>query len=138
VKGIVLDASVAVSWCFVDEVTDYAEAVLSALRTRTALVPAIWALEVTNAVLAAQRAKRVKPQEIRLFVDLLGELSIIEYTQPVGDALSNVLPLAQEHGLTAYDASYMDLAARQGVPLASFDGKLQRACRAAGVEIFVA
>jgi len=117
-------------------VTGYAEAVLLALRTRTALVPAIWALEVTNAVLAAQRAERVKPQEIRFFVDLLRELSIIEYTQPVGDALSNVLPLAQAHGLTAYDAAYLDLAVRQGAPLASFDGKLQKACRSAGIEIF--
>ncbi len=135
-KGIVLDASVAVSWCFVDEVTDYAEAVLRALRNNTALVPAIWALEVSNAVLAAQQDKRVRPQEIHLFMDLLGELRIVEYTQPVGHALRDVLPLAQEHGLTAYDASYLNLAARQGAPLASFDGKLQKACRAAGVEIF--
>jgi predicted nucleic acid-binding protein len=137
-KGIVLDASVAVAWCFLDEVSEYAEAVLLALKERMALVPAVWSLEVANAVLVAERAQRVKLQEVRRFAQILGDLTIVEYGQPVADALGNVLPLAMDYGLTAYDAAYLDLAMRQGAPLATFDGRLQKACRAAGIEIFAA
>jgi predicted nucleic acid-binding protein len=78
----------------------------------------------------------VKPPDVRRFVELLGGLTIIERPQTVADTLSNVLPLAREYGLSAYDAAYLDVAVRQGAPLATLDNALQKAGRSAGIEIF--
>ncbi|HEX7362863.1 MAG TPA: type II toxin-antitoxin system prevent-host-death family antitoxin [Bryobacteraceae bacterium] len=69
--GAVVDASVALAWCFPDEASDYAEAVLVALEGKTIMVPAIWGLEIANAVLASERQKRLRAQEIQQFVALL-------------------------------------------------------------------
>jgi predicted nucleic acid-binding protein len=81
----VVDASVALAWCFPDEASDYADAVLVALEGRTILVPAIWGLEIANAVLAGERGKRLRQPEIRRFTTLLEGLSLVQDVQPVGD-----------------------------------------------------
>jgi predicted nucleic acid-binding protein len=135
-NGIVIDASVALAWCFPDEATDYADGVLVALDGRTAMVPAIWSLEITNALLVGERRKRIRQPEVRRFVELLKGLSILEDGQPFADTVSNILPLAREHDLSAYDAAYLDVAVRHGAPLATLDKALQKAGRAAGVKIF--
>ena len=134
--GIVVDASVALAWCFPDEASEYADGVLVALEGRTVIVPTVWALEITNGMLVAERRKRVKPLDVRRFVDLLGGLTIIEHSQTVADTVSNVLPLAQEYDLSAYDAAYLDVAVRQGASLATLDSALQKAGRSVGVKIF--
>jgi predicted nucleic acid-binding protein len=138
VTGIVVDASVALAWCFPDEASEYADGVLVALKGQAVIVPAVWAIEITNALLVGERRKRVKPPDVRRFVELLGGLTIIERPQTVAAAVSNVLPLAREYGLSAYDAAYLDVAVRQGAPLATLDSALQKAGRAAGIEIFKA
>ena len=135
-NGIVIDASVALAWCFPDEASDYADGVLVALEDRTAMVPAIWSLEITNALLVGERRKRIRQPEARRFVELLKGLSILEDGQPFADTVSNILPLAREHDLSAYDAAYLDVAVRYGAPLATLDKALQKAGRAAGVKIF--
>lgn len=134
--GIVVDASVALAWCFPDEASEYADAVLVALEGRTVIVPAVWALEITNAVLVAERRKRMKQQDVRRFVELLGGLTIIEHSQTVADTVSHVLLLAREYNLSAYDAAYLDVAVQQGAPLATQDSALQKAGRSAGLRIF--
>ena len=134
--GVVVDASVALAWCFPDEASDYADAVLVALEGRTILVPAIWGLEIANAVLAGERSKRLRQPEIRRFTTLLESLSPVQDVQPVCDHVSNVLPLAREYGLSAYDAAYLELAIRHGAPLATLDGKIQKAAQKAGVRVF--
>jgi len=136
VNGIVIDASVALAWCFPDEASDYADGVLVALEDRTAMDPAIWSTEITNALLVGERRKRIRQPEVRRFVELLKGLSILEDRQPFADTLGNVLPLAREHVLSAYDAAYLDVAVRHGAPLATLDGTLQKAGRAAGIKIF--
>jgi len=136
--GIVIDASVALAWCFPDEASEYADGVLVALDGRTAMVPAIWPVEVANALLVGERRKRIRQPEVRRFLDLLKGLSILEDGQPFADTVSNILPLAREHDLSAYDAAYLDVAVRHGAPLATLDAALQKACRAAGVKIFKA
>jgi predicted nucleic acid-binding protein len=133
--GIVIDASVALAWCFPDEASDYAEVVLVALEGQAVLVPAIWSLEITNALLVGERRKRIRQPEVRQFVELLKGLSIVEDGQPFADTMSNVLPLAREHDLSAYDAAYLDLAIRRRAPLATLDAALQKAGRAAGIKI---
>ena len=137
-SGIVVDASVTLAWCFPDEASEYADGVLVALEGRAVIVPSIWALEITNAVLVAERRKRVKPQDVRRFVELLGGLTIIEDSQSVTDTVRHVLPLAREYNLSAYDAAYLDVAVRQGAPLATLDSALQKAGRSAGLKIFKA
>jgi predicted nucleic acid-binding protein len=136
VNGIVIDASIALAWCFPDEASDYADDVLVALEDRTAIVPAIWSTEITNALLVGERRKRIRQPEVRRFVELLKGLRILEDGQPFADAVSNILPLAREHDLSAYDAAYLDAAIRHGAPLATLDAALQKAARAAGIKIF--
>ncbi len=106
-NGIVIDASVALAWCFPDEASGYADAVLAALEDQTILVPSIWPVEITNALLVGERRKRIRQPEVRRFVELLKGLRIVEDSQSVADAVSNVLPLAREHNLSAYDAAYL-------------------------------
>lgn len=130
-----LDASVALAWCFPDEASAYAESVLVALEGNTILVPSVWALEIANAVLVGERQKRLRQPEIARFTTLL------EYLSGAGLAtgfrnLSNVLPLARRYGLSAYDAAYLEVAIRNGAPLATLDAKLQKAARGAGVGVF--
>ena len=134
--GIVIDASVALAWCFPDEASDYADAVLAALEHRKVIVPAIWPFEITNALLVGERRKRIRQPEVRRFVELLKGLDILEDGQPFADTVSNILPLAREYDLSAYDAAYLDVAVRHGVPLATLDGALQKAGRAAGIKSF--
>ena len=104
--GVVVDASVAFAWCFPDEASDYADAVLVALEGQTILVPAIWGLEIASAVLAGGRSKRLRQPEIRRFTTLLERLSPVQDVQPVCDCVNDVLPLAREYGLSANDAAY--------------------------------
>jgi predicted nucleic acid-binding protein len=135
-NGIVIDASVALAWCFPDEASDYADFVLLAVEHQTVVVPSIWAVEITNALLVGERRKRIRQPEIRRFIDLLKDLSIVEDRQAIADTLSNVLPLAREHDLSAYDAAYLDLAVRHEIPLATLDSTLQKAGTKAGIMIF--
>ncbi len=135
-NGIAIDASVALAWCFPDEASNYADSVLLALENQTVIVPTIWAVEITNALLVGERRKRIRQPEIRRFVDLLKGLSVVEERQKFAETVSNVLPLAREYDLSAYDAAYLDVAIRHEIPLATLDAAMQKACTAAGIEIF--
>jgi predicted nucleic acid-binding protein len=135
-KGIAVDASVVLAWCFPDEASDYADSVLLAVENQTVVVPAIWAVEITNALLVGERRKRIRQPEVRRFVDLMNGLSVVEDRQPFADTVSNVLPLAREYNLSAYDAAYLDVAVRHEIPLATLDVALQKACAAAGINVF--
>jgi predicted nucleic acid-binding protein len=137
-SAVVVDASTALAWCFPDEFNAVSDGILFALRGRAVMVPAVWSLEVANVVLVSQRRGRLKQHQLERFLELLAELNIAEQSQSVSEAVRNVLPLAHKHSLTAYDAAYLDLAMRHGAPLATSDRVLQKACRAAGVELFKA
>jgi predicted nucleic acid-binding protein len=136
--GIVVDASTALAWCFPDETSEHADAILAALEGKTLLVPAVWGLEIANAILVGERKNRLRQPEIRRFTTLLESLPLVQDAQPVGEYVSEVLPLAREYRLSAYDAAYLELSMRHGAPLATLDAKLQRAAERAGVEIFSA
>ena len=135
--GIVVDASVALAWCFPDEANDYADEVLLALEEQPILVPSVWPLEVTNAVAVAERRKRISQPEVHRFIELLEALTIHQDSLPVADAVSNILPLAREYGLSSYDASYLEVAIRRGAPLATLDTRLKSASRKAGIELLL-
>ena len=133
---IVVDASTALAWCFPDETSEHADAILAALEGKTILVPAVWGLEIANAVLVGERSKRLRQPEIRRFTTLLESLPVVQDARPVTAYVSDVLPVAREYSLTAYDAAYLELSMRHSAPLATLDAKLQRAAARAGVEIF--
>jgi predicted nucleic acid-binding protein len=132
--AFVLDASVAVAWCFADESTPAALALLDRLRGAPAYVPTLWALEVGNIVLGAERRHRIAQARTAEFLGILGELDIRIDPDPPGRAFRDVLPLARERRLTTYDAAYLELAMRLGLPLATKDVALIRAAEALRVK----
>jgi predicted nucleic acid-binding protein len=134
--SVVVDASVALAWCFPDESSKEADRILASLKGKGILVPAVWALEIANAILVGERRKRLKQPEILRFVSLIASLPILEDHQSVTDRITNVLPLARVHGLSAYDAAYLELAVRHNTPLATLDDGLQKAATRAGIRVF--
>ncbi len=132
----VLDNSVVMSWCFEDEGNGYAEAVLESLEFAEAFVPAIWPLEVGNVLLVAERRKRLGRAAVVRFLTLLGSLPIRVEQEPPERMLKEIVSLAREYGLSTYDASYLDLAMRFGVPLATQDTSLAKAAKACKVPAF--
>lgn len=132
----VIDASVAMAWCFEDEVTDDTEAVLDRLRSEQAIVPAIWPLEVANVLLVAERRGRISEAQINRFIRLLGQLPI--KLDDAGSDLAGVVATGRVHGLSSYDASYLLLAERAGLPLATLDARLGGAATQAGVPLLIA
>ncbi len=134
-SGVVVDASVALAWGIPDEASDYADAVLVFLEGRTLLAPAIWPIEISNALIVAERRGRLKPGDIQRFFALLGDLSTTLDCQDAAHTARTVLPLARAHQLSAYDAAYLELALRHEVPLATLDARMRRAAGAAGISI---
>lgn len=132
----VIDNSVVMSWCFEDEGSNYAEAVLESLETREALVPAIWPLEVGNVLLVAERKKRLNHSSSVRFLGLLGGLPISVEQEPPDRMLKEILSLAREHKLSTYDASYLDLAMRLDLPLSTLNTSLLRAAGKCEVPVY--
>ena len=119
------------AWCFKDEATPYSESILEALAQGEAVVPPVWSLEVANVLLVGERKKRLVPAQSLRFVELLQSLPIV--LDPDVRPLGELLGLARENGLSSYDATYLDLAVRTGLPLASLDGDLVKAAGRFGV-----
>lgn len=134
----VLDTSVALAWCFEDETSAAADRVLDRLATGEAVVPAIWPVEVGNALLAGERRKRIKPADTARSLELLGRLNIrLDAANPQDD-LEKLVTLARSFNLSVYDAAYLGLAMREGLPLATLDRALAQAARRAGVSLLAA
>jgi predicted nucleic acid-binding protein len=135
-SGVVVDASVALAWGFPDEGSVYADEVLEGLKEQAIVVPALWAVEIANALLVGERRKRLHQAQIRRFVTLLEGLPVVQDAQSVGTTVNSLLPLAREHKLSAYDTAYLDLAIREGLPLATLDKSLKRAATKSGISIY--
>lgn len=131
----VLDCSVTMAWIFDDAEDPLAAAVRDRLAGDVALAPSIWPLEVGNALLAAERRERVSRADALRFLEVLGQLPIEVDTTEVMVAPERTLQIARETGVSAYDASYLELAARFGVPLATLDRRLAAAAVQVGVAL---
>lgn len=131
--GFVLDASVALGWCFSDEAWPSSAALLATLETEKAYVPQIWALEMGNILVAAERKKRISFAKISEFLSLLEDLDIQVDHETSSRGFREIISLAHSEKLTTYDASYLELAMRLGLPLATRDAELQRAAERLGV-----
>jgi len=134
VTGLVLDASVTLAWALAGEVrSDDARALLERVADEAAVVPALWRLEVGNAMLSAERRNRIKPDRVDAVWRQLNDLPIEIDSETNTRAWNATADLARRHGLTLYDASYLELARRRRLPLATFDGALIRAAAAESV-----
>jgi predicted nucleic acid-binding protein len=131
----VIDASVALAWCFVDEASGDADDVLGRLERETALAPAHWPLEVANALRTAERRGRLDATDLPRLRALLAALPVEIAPVELTTAVGGVLEAARTYDLSAYDAAYLDLAAARAIPLATIDGRLRAASARAGVEL---
>jgi len=129
----VVDASVTLAWFFGDEASTYADTILDRLEQDEAVAPAIWPLEVANGLRTAERRGRLDAAELPRIRELVGGLPVRIETIELEAALGEVLEMARSLDLSAYDAAYVALAARRGLPLATVDDRLRRACDRAGV-----
>jgi len=132
----VLDASIVLTWCFPDEEARKAEEISEriALGDKPA-VSSFWRHEVLNALLMGEKRKRLTSALTRTFIHDLERLPV-EVDAPESVTVFHVTAgLCRKHGLTAYDAAYLELAMRNRIPLATADGALERAARAEGIEI---
>jgi len=134
-KRFVLDCSVTLAWCFKDETAAYAAAVLRNLNSAQGIVPTIWPLEVANALLVCERRKRLTEADTVRFLAFLQAMPIVVDEETASRALDDILFLARDHNLSSYDAAYLELAMRQGYPLASLDDRLRKAATRAGVDV---
>jgi predicted nucleic acid-binding protein len=138
IKEFVLDGSVTMAWYFQDEMSDYADAVRDGLDRSQAVVPSLWPLEVANTVIMGERRKRSTPAQAATWLGFLGVLPIVVDGETTARAWGDTLGLARAHNLSAYDAAYLELAMRRGLPLATLDEKLKAAAAAVGVSMYSA
>ncbi len=123
------------AWCFEDEASPETDQVLEQVAQDGALVPAIWALEVVNVLVTAERRRRLTAAQSNRFLELLRNLPISTDEHPLNERAEAVLAVAREHGLSAYDGCYLELAARSGLPLATRDQRVRAAAKSLGVEV---
>jgi predicted nucleic acid-binding protein len=134
---IVIDASIALAWCFEDEASDETDAVAQDLIASGGLVPSLFHLELANVLLQAERRGRISPSEIAQRLDLIAQMPIETDPQTAGRAWGDTLSLARAHKLTSYDAAYLELAARRGATLATKDKALAAAASQLGVPLTI-
>ena len=130
---MVVDASMALAWCFDGEATAATDAVLAQVRRDGGVVPPLWRYEVGNALLTAWRRDRLTEADVRRLLALLRSLPI-DVDADVPDGVELVMS-GHDHGLTAYDAAYLVLAQRRGLALATLDDVLGEAAARAGVSV---
>ena len=139
-NSFVLDNSVAMRWLLqstkaVDQ--NYAESVLLSLAETNALVPNLWHLEAANVLLAAEKRHEINPGDMERFIDQLESLPILVDAMTSLKVFNRTLALAKALRLSSYDAAYLELAVREGLPLASLDRNLRRATRNTGVDLYL-
>lgn len=130
--AFVLEASVATTWAFDDESDPVADVARNRMAVEGAIVPTLWWYEVRNAALVGERRGRLKPADTEYFLDQLSDLPITADPN-IDEALA--FRVARKHNLTFYDASYLALALRRRVPLATLDRALIAAAGHEGAEL---
>lgn len=134
-KQFVLDCSVTMAWCFDDEADPRVTALVRSIPDATVHVPCLWALEVANVLLVGERRGRLTEAKASVFLCRLEQMPIQQEPTADVETAGRILTIAREHDLSAYDAAYLELAMRLGLPLATLDERLRRAADAAGVEL---
>lgn len=133
---VVVDNSIVMAWCLDDEPSSYARVLLERMEHGTAIQPSIWPLELGNALVVAERRNRITREYADRFLEQLSTLSIEIQFESMEHVVGEILTIARKHQLSTYDASYLDLAMRREVPLATQDKALIRAAAECGVTLF--
>jgi predicted nucleic acid-binding protein len=135
VSDVILDASVTLALCFPEERTPALLSLQESLATRSAVVPPLWWYEVANALLQAKRRARLPEGGYEAVLPIIRELSLITDDQHAESLFQGVISLAERFRLTVYDATYLELASRRGLPLATLDVELRTAATSLGVPL---
>jgi predicted nucleic acid-binding protein len=136
-RSFVADASVAIAWVHPAQATSETEAMLDRLAAGDSLVvPALWPLEVANALTILRRRRKLTPDEARNAIEIIRELPVVIDHEAATIAFTQLVDLASEHELTIYDAAYIELAARRQLPLASNDVRMKQAAIRSGVDLW--
>lgn len=134
--NFVLDCSVTMTWLFEHEATKETDELLGRLSgPEKAVVAQHWVLEVANVLLSAEHSKKKTPADTTLFLNLLTKLAIESDVHTEHHAMTTTLALGRRHHLSSYDAAYLELAMRLGLPLATLDTNLRKAAQAEGIAI---
>ena len=139
-SGCVLDNSVAMRWLLAslkESDQAYAEAVLHSFAETEALVPHLWHLEATNVLIGAEKRGDLITGEVERFITQLEALPIQIDPLTSHQAFSRTLSLSRAYNLSSYDAAYLELAIREGLPLATLDGDLRKAAQRADVLLYL-
>ncbi len=132
--GFVLDCSATLPWVFGDEATAATDRLLDELTAgAVAWVPALWHLELGNVLVGAQRRGRIDQAGMEEFLSRLGVYDIFVDKETIPQSWNKTLDLAVQYRLSTYDAAYLELALRRGLPLATLDSALITAARSSGV-----
>ena len=134
---VVIDASIALSWCFEDEATPEGDAIFGAVGDEGAIVPILWHLEVCNALIVAERRGRITAGDVVTRLELLDTLPITTDDRLLKHVWGDVLKLARSERLTSYDATYLELSLRSRAALATRDKALSTAAARAGVKLLL-
>jgi len=132
----VIDSSIALAWALPDETSREADRFLSRISNSNILwVPPLWWYEVANALLMAQRRKRLNEAQTIRLIELYGKLPIQTDMVLGPDKMRRFHALAIEYNLSAYDASYLEMAQQRGLGLATVDRQLRSIAQKAGVKV---
>ena len=134
--GWIIDASVTMPWFFPDEATPFTEGLLDSLAAQELWAPTLWVLECTNVLQSAQRRRRIEASRRAQIAAELSELPV--RLDPQTPDFVSLDRLAATHGLSAYDAAYLELALRRSLVLVSLDARLLAAARALGHPVLTA
>jgi predicted nucleic acid-binding protein len=132
----IVDSSIALTWCFEDEASPETDRLFERVRDNGAIVPGLWHLELGNVLLQAERRGRISRTDVARRLALIGDLPISVDQETTTRAWREILSLARAENLTAYDAAYLELADRRGLPLMTRDNALAEAAKRLGVIVF--
>jgi predicted nucleic acid-binding protein len=135
VSALVIDSSAALTSCFEDEASPRSDALFAQVRDQGAVVPGLWHLEVANVLLQAERRGRIAAADVAMRLELMAELPIDTDNETTAREWREILALARAEGLTTYDAVYLELAIRRGLPLLTKDKALIAAAARTGVAL---
>jgi len=132
---MVLDCSVSLAWIFPEEMSKAIEGVFERVVEQGARVPTLWRIEVANSLTMAVRSGRMNAEDRSISLRDLADLQILTDTETGERVWSDTLTLADRHRITVYDATYLELALRLSLPLATLDADLRKAARSSKVEL---
>lgn len=136
----VLDNSIAMRWLLVSakkKDQSYAEKVLQSMVEAEAVVPHLWHLEAANVLISAEKRGELEPGEVERFIVQLENLPVLVDPLTAQQAFNRILSLSRAYNLSSYDSAYLELAIREGLPLASLDKNLRKAANKADVQLYL-